>query len=230
MLYDYVPDVLEKRGPFREKHFQHVTNTLTSAAATGAEDCREFLLGGALFSTADDARPGGPGAMLLVRDFPGDLGFDFVRNDPYVVNGLVTASRVVDLVPDCGILYDSIDDGVSSLRDSPLVTNGRGPPDAAMSQSPRYRVVMCDIRERSWSEEKSLREALMAVGGGVVLLAGTTICGGAAVGEKQKLCVVRDRGEDAGSVETVVEALGKAGGCNLSVREWVVVLGKCHVV
>jgi uncharacterized protein YciI len=78
LLYDYVPDVLERRGPHREEHLAliaawHADGRLEIAGATG--DPPE---GGAFAFAVDDAAE-------VER---------FVAHDPYVAAGLVTTWRV----------------------------------------------------------------------------------------------------------------------------------------
>lgn len=79
LFYDYVADVMERRGPFREAHLAHArawkdAGKLVSAGATGT------LPSGALF-------------VFGVED-PAEIDA-FVAGDPYVSNGIVTAYRVV---------------------------------------------------------------------------------------------------------------------------------------
>ena len=78
LFYDVVPGYAERRLPFRAAHLAHAR----AAAARG-----ELLLGGALANPVD-------GAVLLFRcDLPAVIE-EFVANDPYVANGLVTGWRV----------------------------------------------------------------------------------------------------------------------------------------
>ena len=78
LFYDVVPDYLERREAFRRDHL---------ALARAAQDRGELLLGGALAEPAD-------GAVLLFEGDSPDVAEDFVRNDPYVAHGLVTAWRI----------------------------------------------------------------------------------------------------------------------------------------
>ncbi len=74
LLYDLTDDYLERRPVFRDEHL---------ALARAAHERGELLLAGAFAEPADRA--------LLV--WTGDdraVIEDFVRHDPYVVNGLVT--------------------------------------------------------------------------------------------------------------------------------------------
>jgi uncharacterized protein len=76
LLYDYVEDILERRGPHREAHLAGIR--------AGREDGR-ILMAGPL---------GDPphGAAIVFADR--DAAEAFARADPYVINGLVTDWRV----------------------------------------------------------------------------------------------------------------------------------------
>ena len=78
LLYDVVPDYVERRVPFRTAHL---------ALARAAVDRGELVLGGALADPPD-------GAVLLFRSGSADVAEQFARTDPYVLNGLVTHWRV----------------------------------------------------------------------------------------------------------------------------------------
>ena len=78
LLYDYVPDILERRGPHRAAHIAH---------ARAALDRGELVLGGALANPPD-------GAVLLFRGDSPEAAEAFAQVDPYVLNGLVTRWRV----------------------------------------------------------------------------------------------------------------------------------------
>ena len=80
--YDYVPDVLEKRGPHREQHLNLAQRLIDegrclSGGPTGPPDME--IPTGALFVFTDAA------AAAAMRD-----------GDPYVAHGIVTASRIVE--------------------------------------------------------------------------------------------------------------------------------------
>ena len=78
LFYDYVEDVLERRGPFRQAHL---------ALVQEHADRGEVLFGGAYADPAD-------GAVIVFKvDNPQTIE-DFVANDPYVLNGLVTDHRI----------------------------------------------------------------------------------------------------------------------------------------
>ena len=78
LLYDVVPDYVERRAPFRTEHL---------ALAKAAYDRGELVLGGALADPVD-------GAVLVFRDDSPATAEAFARADPYVRNGLVTHWRV----------------------------------------------------------------------------------------------------------------------------------------
>lgn len=74
LIYDLVEDYLDRRPEFREEHL---------ALARGAQERGELFLAGALAEPADRA--------LLVWTVDDAVTVeDFVRQDPYVTNGLVT--------------------------------------------------------------------------------------------------------------------------------------------
>jgi uncharacterized protein YciI len=78
LLYDYVPDVLERRAPHRAAHIAH---------ARAAVDRGELVLGGAFANPVD-------GAVLLFKGDSSDRVEAFATTDPYVLNGLVSRWRV----------------------------------------------------------------------------------------------------------------------------------------
>jgi uncharacterized protein YciI len=77
-LYDVVDDYLERRPPLRDEHL---------ALARAAQERGELYLAGALADPAD-------GAVLVFRTEDPAVVEDFVRRDPYVRQGLVTAWRI----------------------------------------------------------------------------------------------------------------------------------------
>lgn len=78
LLYDYVPDIIERRGPHRAAHLGY---------ARAAVDRGDLVLGGAL------ANPTDGGVLLFKSDSPAVVEA-FAQHDPYVLNGLVTGWRV----------------------------------------------------------------------------------------------------------------------------------------
>ena len=78
LIYDLVPDYLERRAPLRAEHL---------ALARQAHARGELVLGGALADPAD-------GAFLLFRGESPAAAEAFTAADPYVRHGLVTRWRV----------------------------------------------------------------------------------------------------------------------------------------
>ena len=78
LMYDTVPEYLERRGEFRSAHLK---------LAREAQDRGELVLGGALADPVD-------GAILLFRGESAEVARQFAELDPYVRNGLVKAWRV----------------------------------------------------------------------------------------------------------------------------------------
>jgi hypothetical protein len=78
LLYDVVPDYVERRAFFRNEHLQ---------LAREAHGRGELVLGGALEDPVD-------GAVLLFRGDSPATAEAFAARDPYVRNGLVTRWRV----------------------------------------------------------------------------------------------------------------------------------------
>ena len=73
LIYYVVENYVERRAPFREEHLR---------LASAAHERGELLLGGALADPVDRA-------VLLFRSQDKSAAEEFVRNDPYVANGLV---------------------------------------------------------------------------------------------------------------------------------------------
>lgn len=78
LFYELVPDYLQRRAEFRDEHL---------TLAWRAHDQGELLLGGALGDPVD-------GAILLFKGESPRVAEQFAKNDPYVLNGLVTSWRV----------------------------------------------------------------------------------------------------------------------------------------
>ena len=74
LFYYVVSDFVSRRSPYREDHLR---------LAQAAHARGELLLAGALTDPADRA-------LLVFRVANRSIVEDFVRNDPYVTNGLVT--------------------------------------------------------------------------------------------------------------------------------------------
>lgn len=78
MLYTYVEDMAERRGPHREAHLQHIR---------AEQDAGHIIMGGAL------GMPPTAGAFAWRGVTREDIE-RFIAADPYVVNGLVTSQRI----------------------------------------------------------------------------------------------------------------------------------------
>jgi uncharacterized protein YciI len=76
LLYDYVPDILERRGPHREEHLRLI--------AEASDDGRLVMAGPV----------GDPPASAFFAWRTPDAAEAFAQADPYVANGLVTSWRV----------------------------------------------------------------------------------------------------------------------------------------
>lgn len=78
MFYDFVPDYLERRPPFRAEHLRHAWQ----AQARG-----ELVLAGALADPADRG-------VLLFKCDSADIPARFAEADPYVKHGVVKRYEV----------------------------------------------------------------------------------------------------------------------------------------
>ena len=79
LLYDYVPEYVERRAALRAAHFAHA---------------RPFVQRGDLFLAGACTDEGPPIGVLVFAVGGRQVVEDFARADPYVVHGLVTAWRV----------------------------------------------------------------------------------------------------------------------------------------
>lgn len=77
LFYEYVEDVLVRRGPFREAHLERIR---------AARDRGEVTLAGALGDP--------PHGAAIVFEAPRERIEIFVREDPYVRAGLVADWRI----------------------------------------------------------------------------------------------------------------------------------------
>jgi uncharacterized protein YciI len=78
LFLDYVPDIVERRGPYREAHLQRVAQ---------AKEAGKIVMAGAV---GDPPRA----ALLVFRDVqPAEIE-RYAQEDPYVQAGLVTEWRV----------------------------------------------------------------------------------------------------------------------------------------
>jgi uncharacterized protein len=73
LFYHVVDDYVARRAQFRDEHLR---------LARAAHERGELILGGALSDPAD-------AALLVFRAADKSVVEDFVRADPYVINGLV---------------------------------------------------------------------------------------------------------------------------------------------
>lgn len=78
LLYTYVPDMADRRGPHREAHLAHIA---------AEKEAGRVILAGALGS------PPAGGAMVFQGVAPAHIE-QFVAADPYVAAGLVTEHRI----------------------------------------------------------------------------------------------------------------------------------------
>jgi uncharacterized protein YciI len=78
LFYEYAPDYLERRGEFRDQHM---------ALAEASIDLGDFFLGGAFANPAD-------GAAIVFKGSSQKVAESFAKEDPYVINGLVTSWSV----------------------------------------------------------------------------------------------------------------------------------------
>jgi uncharacterized protein YciI len=78
LLYDVIDDFVSRRSVYREAHLGLVRE---------AHERGELLMAGALADPADKA-------LLVFRAADRSVAEAFARNDPYVVNGLVTRWEV----------------------------------------------------------------------------------------------------------------------------------------
>lgn len=78
LLYDYVPDILERRGPHREAHLAAIEAAKQTGTVTMAGPLGDPPTGAAIVFQGDDP----------------EVAAEFARQDPYVNAGLVTHWRV----------------------------------------------------------------------------------------------------------------------------------------
>lgn len=71
--YKYVADIVEKRGPYREAHL---------SAARQKLDAGKLVMAGAAGDPVE-------GAVFIFKDITKEEIEEFVKSDPYVLNGLV---------------------------------------------------------------------------------------------------------------------------------------------
>jgi uncharacterized protein YciI len=79
LFYDYVPDIVERRAPYREGHLALIRRMY--------EEGRIVMAGGV-------GDPVHSGVIVLRADDPQAAAEEFVADDPYQPAGLVTSWRV----------------------------------------------------------------------------------------------------------------------------------------
>lgn len=79
LLYDYAPDVLERRAPHREAHLARIA---------------EWIGGQGMLSAGALGDPP-TGALFVFGDVPEDAVAEFADGDPYLAARLVTARRIL---------------------------------------------------------------------------------------------------------------------------------------
>jgi uncharacterized protein len=78
LFYKTVDNYVERRASFREKHL---------AYANAAHERGELIIAGALADPADSA-------VLVFQGEGAHVAEEFAKNDPYVINGLITEWEV----------------------------------------------------------------------------------------------------------------------------------------
>ena len=74
LFYDVIDDYVAQRAIYRDQHLKH---------ATASHERGEMVLAGALADPVDRA-------LIVFRAADASVVEEFAKNDPYVVNGLVT--------------------------------------------------------------------------------------------------------------------------------------------
>jgi len=83
LRYDYVPDVLEKRGPYREGHLGLAKQMIQDG---------KCVVGGPFAETASPSNP--TGAYFLFTS--AEAAQEFADKDPYGSGGIVTKYSIVE--------------------------------------------------------------------------------------------------------------------------------------
>ena len=78
LFYTTVENYVERRAPFREAHLK---------LANAAHERSDLVMAGALAEPAD-------GAVLVFKGDHLSVAEEFAKNDPYVLNGLITEWKV----------------------------------------------------------------------------------------------------------------------------------------
>ena len=78
LFYKTIENYVEKRAPYREAHLAHVR---------AAHDRGDLIMAGPFAEPVE-------GAVLVFKGDDPCVAEEFARNDPYVVNGLITEWKV----------------------------------------------------------------------------------------------------------------------------------------
>ncbi len=78
LFYTTIENYVEKRAPYREQHLEHAN----AAHARG-----DLVMAGAFADPAD-------GAVLVFKGKGPGVAEEFAKNDPYVMNGLISEWKV----------------------------------------------------------------------------------------------------------------------------------------
>jgi uncharacterized protein YciI len=89
LMYDYVPDVLEKRAPHRKNHFNYLQKY---------ESAGQLILGGAF-------NPPSLGACLIFKGEK-EMVEEFAKSDPYILNKVVIGYKVIEWTAVAGCQLD----------------------------------------------------------------------------------------------------------------------------
>jgi uncharacterized protein len=79
LLYDYVADMADRRGPYRAAHLERIR---------AEQDAGRVVMAGALGNPPS-------GGAILFKGVPSEHAERFVAADPYVQAGLVTSWRAL---------------------------------------------------------------------------------------------------------------------------------------
>jgi uncharacterized protein len=83
LFYEYVPDIVERRGPYREEHLALIRRWYEEGRIVIAGGLGDPVHGGLIVLRVDDAQAAAE---------------EFVAHDPYQPAGLVTSWRVEPLL------------------------------------------------------------------------------------------------------------------------------------
>ncbi|GJP60792.1 hypothetical protein CLOP_g18016 [Closterium sp. NIES-67] len=97
VVYEYVPDIVTLREPFREEHVQL---------------CRSLAVDGKMVAGAATGNPP-TGALLIVRaNNREEVIRDLIEADPYVTEGLVVRHSVEPWTPAVGTMAEALRNGL----------------------------------------------------------------------------------------------------------------------